>query len=162
MTRESNKHRYSESMIRFHLFFLYSREPNSSPIQLKGNLPTWSSNRMVHDIRGLALSGATAASLPRFEAAVRQLNLYIDDPLATIDGAVAEGPDFVMAHALRAWLHLIGTEPAGVQIARAALAAAQKLPATVREQGHLTAIGHLVEGRWSAASHVLEDITIEY
>ena len=96
---------------------------------------------MVHDIRGLALSGATAASLPRFEAAVRQLNLYIDDPVATVDQALAESPEFVMAHALRAWLHLIGTEPAGVQIARAALALAQKLPATVREQGHLTAIG---------------------
>jgi len=117
---------------------------------------------MVHDIRGLALSGATAASLPRFEAAVRQLNLYIDDPVATVDQALAESPDFVMAHALRAWLHLIGTEPAGVQIARGALAAAQRLPANVREQGHLTAIGHLVEGRWSAASQVLEDITIEY
>jgi tetratricopeptide (TPR) repeat protein len=117
---------------------------------------------MVHDTRGLALSGATAASLPRFEAAVRQLNLYIDDPIATVDQALAESPEFVMAHALRAWLHLVGTEPAGVQIARAALAAAQRLPATDREQGHLTAIGHLVEGRWSAASHVLENITIEY
>ncbi len=111
---------------------------------------------MIHDIRGLALSGATAASLPRFEAAVRQLNLYIDNPVATVDQALAESPEFVMAHALRAWLHLIGTEPAGVQIARATLAAAQKLPATDREQGHLTAIGHLVEGRWSAASQVLE------
>src|ERR1700704_1477300 len=149
-------------MIRFRRFFSYSREPNSSSIQLKGILPTWSSIRMLHDIRGLALSGATAASLPRFEAAVHQLNLYIDDPIATVDQALAESPEFVMAHALRAWLHLIGTEPAGVQIARAALAAAQSLPATVREQGHLTAIGHLVEGRWSAASQVLEDITIEY
>jgi tetratricopeptide (TPR) repeat protein len=117
---------------------------------------------MVHDIRGLALSGATAASLPHFETAVRQLSLYIDDPVATVDQALAESPEFVMAHALRAWLHLLGTEPAGVQIARASLAAAQKLPATDREQGHLTAIGHLVEGRWWAASQVLEDITIEY
>src|SRR3981189_1952766 len=115
-------------MIRFRRFFSYSREPNSSSIQLKGIPPTWSSIRMVHDIRGLALSGATAASLPRFEAAVRQLNLYIDNPCATLDQASAESPEFVMAHALRAWLHLIGTEPAGVQIARATLAAAQKLP----------------------------------
>jgi tetratricopeptide (TPR) repeat protein len=117
---------------------------------------------MVHDIRGLALSGATVVSLPHFEAAVRQLSLYIDDPIATVDQALAENPEFVMAHALRAWLHLIGTEPAGMQIARASLAAAQKLPATDREQGHLTAISHLVEGRWWAASRVLEDISIEY
>ena len=45
-----------------------------------------------------------------------------------------------MAHALRAWLHLLGTEPAGIPVARAALDAAWKLPATAQEQGHLTAI----------------------
>jgi hypothetical protein len=117
---------------------------------------------MLQDIRGHALSGATAASLPHYEKAVRELNLYIGDPVATVDKAITESPDFVMAHALKAWLHLLGTEPVGLPVARAALAAAQKLPATVREQGHLAAIGHLVEGRWRAASHVLENVTIEY
>jgi len=117
---------------------------------------------MLQDIRGLALSGATAAALPHFEAAVRQLNLLIGDPIATVDKALAESPEFVMAHALKAWLHLIGTEPSGLQVARAALATAQRLPATDREQGHLTAIGHLVDGRWGAASQVLEDVTIEF
>src|SRR5262245_64395245 len=160
MTGESDHRGFAKSMSRVAHFFNGADEPNISVIQLKGIPPTWSATGMVHDIRGLALSGATAASLPRFEAAVRQLNLYIEDPVATVDQALAESPDFVMAHALRAWLHLLGTEPAGVQIARASLAAAQKLPATDREQGHLTAIGHLVEGRWWAASQVLEDITI--
>jgi hypothetical protein len=117
---------------------------------------------MFHDIRGHALSGATAASLPHYEAAVRQLNLFIGDPVATVDKAIAESPDFVMAHAFKAWLHLLGTEPAGLPVARAALATAHKLPTTMQEQGHLTAIGHLVEGRWSAASQVLENVTIEY
>src|SRR5262249_24672413 len=120
------------------------------------------SKEMFQDIRGLALSGATAASLPHYEIAVRELNLFIGDPVATVDEALTENPDFVMAHALRAWLHLIGTEPAGVPVARTALAAAQKLPATMREQAHLAAISHLVEGRWALASQVLEDITIEY
>src|SRR6266581_3524251 len=133
--------------------------PWQTPTSARNTQATWTQQkirwrhlRTIDDSRGLALSGATAASLPRFEAAVRQLNLYIDNPVATVDQALAESPEFVMAHALRAWLHLIGTEPAGVQIARGTLAAAQKLPATDREQGHLTAIGHLVEGRWSATS----------
>src|SRR5262245_7840419 len=117
---------------------------------------------MLQDIRGHALSGATAAGLSYYEKAVRELNLYIGDPVATVDKAIAESPDFVMAHALKAWLHLLGTEPEGLPVARAALAAAQKLPTTVREQAHLAAIGHLVEGRWRAASHVLENVTIEY
>src|SRR5262245_39419 len=117
---------------------------------------------MLQDSRGHALSGATAASVEHYEAATRQLNLYIGDPVATVDKAIAESPDFVMAHALNAWLHLLGTEPAGLAVARTALETAQRLPATEREQGHLAAIGHLVDGRWRAASHVLENVTIEY
>jgi len=117
---------------------------------------------MFQDIRGLVLSGATAASLPHYEAAVRELNLFTGDPVATVDKALTENPDFVMAHALRAWLNLLGTEPAGLPAARTALAAAQRLPATEREQAHLAAISHLIEGRWALASHVLENITIEY
>src|SRR5262245_21815937 len=117
---------------------------------------------MLRDIRGHALTGASAKSLPHYEAAVRQLNLFSGDPVATVDKAIAESPDFVMAYALRAWLHLLGTEPAGIEIARAALEVAQGLPTTAQEMGHLAAIGHLVEGRWRAASQVLEDVTIEW
>src|SRR5215475_596841 len=89
---------------------------------------------MFQDIRGLVLSGATAASLPHYEKAVHELNLFTGDPVATVDKALTENPDFVMAHALRAWLHLVGTEPAGLPAARTALAAAQRLPGTERER----------------------------
>src|SRR5437879_1389441 len=101
---------------------------------------------MLDDMRGHALSGATATSLPHFETAVRELNLFINDPVATVDKAIAESPDFVMAHALKAWLLLLGTEPAALPLARATLTTARALPANPREQGHLAAIGHLVEG----------------
>ena len=47
--------------------------------------------------------------------------------------ALALRPDFVMAHALKAWLHLLGTEPAGLPVARQCLAAASALPANERE-----------------------------
>jgi hypothetical protein len=105
--------------------------------------------------------GATDKSLTHYETALRELNLFINDPVATVDKTIAEGPDFVMAHALRAWLNLLGTEPAGIPIARQALDAAWELPATGQEQGHVTAIDHLVNGRWHAAAQVLEDVTIE-
>src|SRR5262249_54511277 len=140
-------------------------EPNAHQRQLSARLQPATQEpqkEMFQDIRGLALSGATAASLPHYEAAVRELNLFTGDPVATVDQALTENPDFVMAHALRAWLNLIGTEPSGLPAARTALAAAQKLPATEREQAHLAAISHLIEGRWALASQVLEDITIEY
>src|SRR5262245_45819456 len=117
---------------------------------------------MLRDSRGHVLSGATAQSAPHYEAAVRQFSLFMGDPVATIDQAIAASPDFVMAHALRAWLHLLGTEPAGIPVARAALAMTGGLPATAQEKGHLAAIAHLLDGRWHAASAMLEDISIDY
>jgi len=60
----------------------------------------------ISDIRGHLLTGATARSLPHYETATRQLNLFVGDPVASVDAAIAESPDFVMAHALRAYLHL--------------------------------------------------------
>ena len=117
---------------------------------------------MLKDCRGYDLTGATEKSLPHYETAVRELNLFINDPVASVDKAIAESPGFVMAHALRAWLHLLGTEPAGIPVARASRDAAWQLPATAREQGHLNAIHHLIEGRWHQAAQVMEDVAIEY
>src|SRR6187200_2765404 len=116
---------------------------------------------MLHDIRGHRLNGASEQSLAHYETALREFNLYINDPVASVDKAIAESPDFVMAHALRAWLHLLGTEPAAIAVARASRDAAWKLPATDQEQGHLNAINHLIEGRWHQAAQVLEDVAIE-
>ncbi len=116
----------------------------------------------MRDCRGNELTGATPASLPHYESALRELSLYINDPLATVDRAIAAAPEFVMAHALRGYLHLLGTEPAGIPVARTCLDAARKLPATPQERAHLAAIEHLVNGRWHAAGQTLEDIAVEY
>ena len=116
---------------------------------------------MKNDIHGLPLSGATARAADHYEAAVVEMQCYRGDPVARVDAALAEAPDFVMAHAVRAWLHLTGTEPGGLPVARESLEAAERLPATRREQGHLAAIRHLTEGRWHAASRIMEDVTIE-
>jgi tetratricopeptide (TPR) repeat protein len=117
---------------------------------------------MITDIRGHQLTGATEASLRHFEQASRQLTLYSGDPVSTVDAAIAESPDFVMAHALRAWLHILSSEAGALPASRASLEAAQKISANRREQMHLAAIEHLSEGRWHAGSRALEDISIEY
>jgi hypothetical protein len=116
---------------------------------------------VLKDCRGHALTGATEKSLPHYETALREFNLFINDPVASVDKAIAENPDFVMAHAFKAWLHLLGTEPAGLAVARAERDAALKLPATAQEQGHLNAINHLIEGRWHQAAQVMEDVAID-
>ncbi|MCO6418784.1 tetratricopeptide repeat protein [Siccirubricoccus sp. KC 17139] len=109
---------------------------------------------------GLALSGASGEAADLYGEALREFRCYVGDPVAAVDAAIAHSPGFVMAHALRAWLHLVGTEPGGLPVAREALAAAQHLPATARERGHLAAIERLVAGEFQAAARLLEDVAI--
>ena len=114
------------------------------------------------DAAGHAVSGAAAESLAHFETAAHQTRCLIGDPVATVDAALAAAPQMVMAHALRGYLHLLGTEPAGLPVARACYEAAAGLPADERERGHVEAVRLLSEGRWRAAGRVLEDVAIAF
>lgn len=117
---------------------------------------------MSHDALGLSLSGANDAALAAYQAAVDELRCYIGDPLALADQAVAQSPAMNMAHVLRAWLHLLGTEPGGPAAAQAACAAAAALPANERERQHLHAAELLTNGHFSAAARQLEDISLHH
>ncbi len=114
------------------------------------------------DAAGHAVTGATAEGIARFESAAHQFRCFSGDPVAAVDAALAAAPQMVMAHALKAYLHLLGTEPGGLPVARECHAAAAALPATDRERGHLEAVRLLAEGRWRAAGRVLEDVSIAY
>jgi tetratricopeptide (TPR) repeat protein len=111
---------------------------------------------------GNALSGASQTARARYEQALAEFQIYAGDPVATVDRALEDSPGFVMGHALRAWLHLLGTEPSGLPVARGALATARALPSTAQERGHLAAIACLVEGDWWAASRLMEDVAIAH
>lgn len=114
------------------------------------------------DIAGHPVSGATPASLDHLETALHQFRCYIGDPVATLDAALAASPEMAMAHLFKAWLHLLGTEPAGLAVARECHAAAAPLVRSERERGHLAAVGQLIKGRWHAAARTLEDLSIEH
>ena len=114
------------------------------------------------DALGHALSGAKPQAIDLYEQANHELRCLIADPLATVHRALELSPGFTMAHALAAWLNLLGTEPGGFAPARAALEAARRLPADERESMHLAAIGHLVDRRWHQAGRVLEDLSVRW
>jgi hypothetical protein len=116
----------------------------------------------ITDAAGYPASGATPESMQAFEQAQHELRCYIADPVATVDAALAASPSMVMAHVLKAYLHLLGTEAAGLPVARACLEAAAGSPANERERGHLRAIGQLADGRWREAGRTLEDLSAEY
>lgn len=116
----------------------------------------------MKDALGLALSGANAASLVAYQQALDAFKCFRGDPASLADQAIAASPGMTMAHVLKAWLHLLGTEPAGLPVARAACAAAEGLPANERERMHLQAARLLADGHWYEAGRLLEDLTLLY
>jgi tetratricopeptide (TPR) repeat protein len=114
------------------------------------------------DASGHRVSGANAEALAAFEQGARELLCLVDDPLASTERALAASPEMTMAHVLKAWLHLLGTEPDALAVARASCAAAAALPADGRERRHGEAASALAAGRWREAALRLEDLSLAY
>lgn len=108
------------------------------------------------------VSSADAKAVEQLETAMDEFRCYIRDPVATVGAALAHAPDMVMGHVLNAYLHLLGTEPAAVPVARQSYEAAVALPATDRERRHVEAVRLLTQGRWREAGRTLEDLSIDY
>jgi tetratricopeptide (TPR) repeat protein len=114
------------------------------------------------DATGHRVSGATPESLALFEQAARELLCLVDDPVATVERALAASPEMTMAQVLKAWLHLLGTEPSGPAVALACCDAAEALDADPRERAHIDAARALARGRWREAGRRLEDLSLHY
>jgi len=116
----------------------------------------------IKDANGQAVSGATPAALDHLDTASYQFRCLIGDPVASVQAALRASPDMAMGHLFNAWLHLLGTEPAGLAVARDAHRQAMALPQNERERAHATAVGQLVEGHWYSAARTLEDLSIAF
>ena len=93
------------------------------------------------DGHGLPVSTRSRPALERYGRALAMLNTFRADPLAEIEAALAEAPDFVMGHAFRAGLMVISAEPGLVPELRRSVEAAEALSAhaTEHEWAHVTA-----------------------
>lgn len=114
------------------------------------------------DNTGQRLSGADTRSLDLYQQAVHELLCMVDDPAATAQAAIDASADLTMAHVLLAWLNLLGTEPSGLDVARAHCAAAATLAADDREKAHLAAALALTRGHWREAGLRLEDLSARF
>lgn len=115
----------------------------------------------LKDHRGAPVSGANSRSLELYETAISQFNCYVGDPVATLDAAIAESPDFAMAIATKAYLFLIGMERGPVPAAAELLGTLRGLKLNDRERRHAAALASLVDGAFQRASQRLEDIVVE-
>ena len=114
------------------------------------------------DARGEPVSGASAAALTLYEAALAELQCYRGDPLATLDRALADSPEFVMAHCFRAYIHALSTEAQAVPQLRAGVEAAARCEANARERRHLAALRQFLDGSWEGAIAALEDLITDH
>jgi tetratricopeptide (TPR) repeat protein len=115
---------------------------------------------VMKDHRGAPVTGANSKAVELYETAICQFNCYVGDPVATVDGAIAESPDFAMAIALKAYLLLSGMERAPVGQAAELLDRLHDLQLNDRERRHAAAIACLVDGAFNRASERLDDVLI--
>lgn len=118
--------------------------------------------KIHNDARGMAISGSDTIAAAHYETAIWRFQCSAGDPLAAVDLAIGERPEFTMAHVLRAYLHLCGTEKGGVAPARQSLAKAATLEATSREKAHIGAATALADGSWDIARARLQRILDEF
>lgn len=111
---------------------------------------------MAADRQGNSMTGATGEGAALFDQALEAFNLYRGDPLAPLDRALADAPDFAMAHILKAYLLGLATEPEAMGQAKAILQNLRDLRLSAREASHLAALDLLLARRWTAAAEALE------
>lgn len=116
----------------------------------------------VKDRYGHALTGASATAADLYQQALDGYHCYVGQPFPLLKQAVSDSPGFVMAHALMAYMTLVGGDASTARLGVAAFEAASALPVNDRERGHLAAIERLILGRFRDSGRVLEDLSIAY
>src|ERR1700739_2625113 len=116
----------------------------------------------MNDRHGNSVTGATSAAVGKFDASVEAFGIYGGDPLALLNAAIAEAPEFVAAHLAKAMILAIATEPAGWNEAGTVLAGTRGMAMNAREVSLAEAVGFLLDGEWSAAALRLDRHSMSY
>lgn len=116
----------------------------------------------IRDHQGHVLTGAGADAAESYRRALHSYHCYAGDAIGAADAAIAACPAFTMAHLLKAYMHILGTNQEAAAVAAAAYAAARALPANDRERGHADAVGALLSGEMRRAARILEDVAIDH
>jgi tetratricopeptide (TPR) repeat protein len=118
----------------------------------------------LKDSRGLPVSTESDAALESYEQAVLETHGYFGNPLASLDAALAEDPDFAMAHALKADLAVMSSEQGALPLIRQGIEAFERIGnrATQRERAHIAAARAWLEGDFKRSVELYNAISIEY
>ncbi|OUL99443.1 tetratricopeptide repeat protein [Variovorax sp. JS1663] len=117
-----------------------------------------------HDARGDALSTDQPASVAAYEQAMVLFNSLQLDPVAVLEPALAQDPDFIAGHLMMAGLFLSGIDGQLLPAARASLdsAAASRRRPVAREQSLLAALRPWAEGDMGQANQLLDRHLVDH
>ncbi len=113
---------------------------------------------MIQDRQGNPLAGASPKAADLFDLSCQRFARFRGDPVAPLDDAIADSPDFAMAKIAKAWIYLMSTEPGATAGARRILRDIEKEnpPANEREAAHLDALHAATAGSWTQAGLALD------
>jgi hypothetical protein len=121
---------------------------------------------VTRDHFGLAISSGTARSTAAYEQSLTLLHGFFGNPLAVIDAALAEEPEFLAGHALRAALLITSGEKRAVPELRATVERAEALIArgrgNPRERAHIAAARLWLDGDFVRASDAYNRLALEH
>jgi tetratricopeptide (TPR) repeat protein len=117
-----------------------------------------------HDARGLALSTDQAASVAAYEQALDLFNSLRLDPVAVLQPALAQDPDFISGHLMMAGFMLSAIDGQVLPAARASLAAAAagRHRPNERERSFQAALQVWADGDMGGANRLLDRHLIDH
>lgn len=118
----------------------------------------------LKDARGLAVSTSNTKTLDGYEQALRQFHTYRGDPIETLDAVLAEDPEFVLGHCLRAEILCTFTEKTLEDELRHSVETAESLAgiANDRERQHIAAARAWLDGEFERSNRLLGRIVIDH
>ena len=118
----------------------------------------------LRDKRDVPVSTSNRAALDKLEQASELLHGYFNDPIAVIDQALAEDPDFVMGHCFRAGVLATTSDKQFEPELRKSVEAARKLSAKAndRELRHIAAAEAWLDGDFARSNALYGGILVDY
>jgi tetratricopeptide (TPR) repeat protein len=117
---------------------------------------------MGQDAQGHHLSGATAEAVTDYDRALRAFNLVHGDSVGLFEAARVAAPGFAMAHLAKAWVFAVANDPGLLTQATALVETVRPLKLNEREEAHLAALSHLVQGARTAAVALMDRHLMRY
>lgn len=116
------------------------------------------------DLHGLALTAASPEIARSFNHAVEGYLAYRADAPQRLRQLLASDPEFALGHTLKGYFSMLSFNLASLTAAREALEAARRLSAgaTRREQAHVAALAHWIDGDIDATLGIWEQILDEH